>query len=55
LQQGCAVIPKSVDKDRIAEFSPAQLLSWQLQDADMVALDSLEDGAKFCWDPKDVE
>lgn len=54
LQQGCAVIPKSVQEGRIAEFSPAQLLTWRLEDQDMAALDSLADGFKYCWDPKDV-
>ena len=54
LQQGCAVIPKSVHPDRITQASPQALLSWQLSDADMAALNSLEDGTKFCWDASKI-
>jgi diketogulonate reductase-like aldo/keto reductase len=54
LQQGCAVLPKSVRQERIAEFAPDKLLSWELSPEDMDALAALEDGSKFCWDPKDV-
>lgn len=50
LQQGCAVIPKSVHPDRIQQASPDQLLGWELSAEDMAALDALEDGTKFCWD-----
>jgi len=50
LQQGCAVIPKSVHPERIQQASPRQLLGWQLGDDDMAALNALEDGTKYCWD-----
>ncbi|KAK9817953.1 hypothetical protein WJX72_004827 [[Myrmecia] bisecta] len=52
LQQGCAVLPKSVHQDYIAEFSEGKLLTWSLTDADMAELAALEDkGGKYCWDP----
>lgn len=54
LQQGCAVIPKSVHPDRIQQASPKELMSWQLSDADMAALDALEDGTKYCWDASKI-
>jgi diketogulonate reductase-like aldo/keto reductase len=54
LQQGCAVIPKSVHSSRIQQASPAQLLGWQLSQEDMSALNALEDGTKYCWDASDI-
>lgn len=54
LQQGCAVIPKSVSPERIQQASPDQLLSWELSADDMAALDALEDGTKFCWDASKI-
>lgn len=56
LQKGCTVIPKSVRPERIAEFAPAELLDggWALSEAQMDALDALEDGTKFCWDPTGI-
>ncbi|KAF6255387.1 Aldo/keto reductase [Scenedesmus sp. NREL 46B-D3] len=54
LQQGCAVIPKSVHPQYIQQHSPQQLLSWQLSDDDMAALSVLEDGHKYCWDASDI-
>ncbi|KAF8067170.1 hypothetical protein HT031_002217 [Scenedesmus sp. PABB004] len=50
LQQGCAVIPKSVRPDRIEQASPAALTGWALSPADMDELDAMQDGHKFCWD-----
>ncbi|DBB04537.1 TPA: hypothetical protein ACH3X1_012618 [Trebouxia sp. C0004] len=54
LQQGCAVIPKSSNKQHIDEASPNNLLSWELNQQQMQALDSMEDGHKYCWDPSTV-
>lgn len=54
LQQGCGVIPKSVTPSRLAEYSPSALLSWQLGEDDMAALDGLEDGHKYCWDASGI-
>jgi diketogulonate reductase-like aldo/keto reductase len=54
LQQGCAVIPKSVNPERIQQASPDQLLSWELSAGDLAALDALEDGTKFCWDASKI-
>jgi diketogulonate reductase-like aldo/keto reductase len=54
LQQGCAVIPKSVHPDRIQQGSPAQLLGWELAQEDMSALKALEDGTKYCWDASSI-
>lgn len=57
LEQGCAVIPKSVRPERVAEASEAALLSWQLPDQARRALDELaakEGGQKYCWDPQDI-
>lgn len=55
IQNGCAVIPKSSQPERIAEFAPAQLLDgWQLSEADMAALAGLEDGHKYCWDASSI-
>ena len=57
LQQGCAVIPKSVSPSRIAQFSEQHLLApWSEQELQVLAqLDAL--GAapqKFCWDPHGI-
>lgn len=54
LQQGCAVIPKSVHPERIQQASPQQLLSWELSQDDMEALNRLEDGTKYCWDASHI-
>ncbi|GIL56485.1 hypothetical protein Vafri_11842 [Volvox africanus] len=56
LQGGCAVIPKSVRAERIAEWQEDSLLGgdWGLSPAQVVALEGLEDGHKYCWDPSAV-
>ncbi|KAI8477485.1 MAG: NADP-dependent oxidoreductase domain-containing protein [Monoraphidium minutum] len=55
LQEGCAVIPKSITPARVAEFAPEQLLGgWGLTIDQMGKLAALEDGHKFCWDPADI-
>ncbi|GAX81499.1 hypothetical protein CEUSTIGMA_g8927.t1 [Chlamydomonas eustigma] len=56
LLKGCAVIPKSVRPERISGFSEAALLDgWSAEeDEEVLKLDSLEDGHKYCWDPSDI-
>lgn len=54
LQKGCAVIPKSIHPDYIAQYSPDQLLSHQLSQQHVIALDALEDGHKYCWDASGI-
>jgi diketogulonate reductase-like aldo/keto reductase len=54
IQQGCAVIPKSVHPQYVEQYGPQQLLTWQLSSGDMAALDELEDGHKYCWDASDI-
>ncbi|KAL3148340.1 hypothetical protein ABBQ38_013797 [Trebouxia sp. C0009 RCD-2024] len=54
LQQGCAVIPKSLNPMHIAEASPRELLSWELNHQQMKTLDGMNDGQKYCWDPTSV-
>lgn len=55
LQRGFAVIPKSASRARIVENAGA--LRWRLGDAEMAALDALEDAVgstRTCWDPHTV-
>jgi diketogulonate reductase-like aldo/keto reductase len=56
LQQGCAVIPKSVHAEYIQQARPEALLGWQLSAEDMAALDALSEGGttKFCWDASKI-
>ena len=56
LQQGCAVIPKTVHVHRLEEYRPEALLTWSLSDADMAALNALDDPdkGKVCWNPEDI-
>ncbi|GIL83834.1 hypothetical protein Vretifemale_12568 [Volvox reticuliferus] len=56
LQGGCAVIPKSVRPERIAEWREDLLLGgdWRLSQEQVTALEGLEDGHKYCWDPSAV-
>jgi len=55
LQSDCCVLPKSVTPDRILQFSEAELLSWEIDDAGMQRLNALgETPVKYCWDPADV-
>ena len=55
LDQGVAVIPKSVRPDRIKEWAEEALMGgWHLSRLDMDELATLEDGHKYCWDPKGV-
>lgn len=54
LQSGCLVIPKSVKQERIQAVTWQQLSGWHLSQQHMAALDGLEDGTKYCWDPSDI-
>ena len=45
----------AVYRKHIAELEPTALLSWSLTSAQMKLLDSLDDGHKYCWDPKVVQ
>uniref|UniRef100_A0A7S0RDB2 NADP-dependent oxidoreductase domain-containing protein n=1 Tax=Chlamydomonas leiostraca TaxID=1034604 RepID=A0A7S0RDB2_9CHLO len=56
LQKGAAVIPKSVRPARIAGFAPGALLGpgSRIPDAQMRALDGMEDGHKYCWDASGI-
>eukprot|EP01025_Chloroclados_australasicus_P065265 TRINITY_DN889_c0_g2_i3.p1 TRINITY_DN889_c0_g2~~TRINITY_DN889_c0_g2_i3.p1 ORF type:complete len:294 (+),score=47.79 TRINITY_DN889_c0_g2_i3:449-1330(+) len=54
LQKGCAVIPKSVQEYRIAQFAEQELLGWKLNKEQEEKLDALNDGNKICWDPRTV-
>lgn len=54
LQRGVAVIPKSDHVPRVVGQTPETLLSWSLDDEALGALDSLEDGTKYCWCPDSV-
>lgn len=56
LQSGCVVIPKSVHPERLAEWGEGHLLGadWGLGPRHMAALEAMEDGHKYCWDPSPV-
>ncbi len=50
------VIPKSVHPERLAEWGEGHLLGadWGLGPRHMAALEAMEDGHKYCWDPSPV-
>ena len=50
VQHGLVVLPKSTHAERIVEN--AALFDFTLDDAAMKALDALEEGHAFCWDPR---
>ncbi len=57
LTQGCAVIPKSVNPDRIRQYAPAVLLSAEpLSSEEMAVLDALgaAEQIKYCWNSRAV-
>ncbi|KAK9806495.1 hypothetical protein WJX73_003530 [Symbiochloris irregularis] len=54
LQSGCCVIPKSVHRERIQGATWQALSEWQLSPSQMKALNAMEAGQKFCWDPSTV-
>ncbi|KAL6104515.1 uncharacterized protein ACO6RY_14229 [Pungitius sinensis] len=53
IQNGVVTIPKSINKKRIQEN--CQVFGFQLEESDMAALGSLEDGRHVTWDPTNVE
>lgn len=57
LQRGCAVLPKSVRRERIEEAAPGRLAQLgELSAAELAALDALEgqQPQKYCWDPSGI-
>ena len=54
LQSDCIIIPKSVTPSRIEEWGHGRLVDFELDSQAMSALNGLEDGTKYCWDPTDV-
>ena len=54
LDKGAAVLPKSVRPGRVAEQAEPRLLGWSLSEAGTAALDAMEDGHKYCWDPSGI-
>ncbi len=51
LQKGFSVLPKSTNPDHIAENID---LDFDLDDQDMLTLDSIKTKAKYTWNPKTV-
>lgn len=54
LQAGCTVIPKSVQPERIEEYTESCLLSWELSVGSFEQLSSLPEEPKLCWDPSGI-
>lgn len=52
LQKGCVCIPKSVKPDRVK--SNADVFDFELGPEEMAALDGMEDGTRYCWDPTEI-
>ncbi|CAO3683848.1 unnamed protein product [Umbelopsis ramanniana] len=52
IQHGIPVVPKSTNEDHIRQN--LELYNFQISDEDMLAIDDLHSGHKFCWDSKDV-
>ena len=48
------MIPKSVRKERIQEFTEAELLTWSLSTEQMATLDNLPEKRKICWNPEAI-
>ena len=55
LQQGCAVIPKTTHEGHLSQYTEAELLCWSLSTKQMQALDALNDGHKYSWNPAPVQ
>jgi diketogulonate reductase-like aldo/keto reductase len=47
-------IPKTVSEEHLRQYGNDALLSWSLTDEAMEALDELEDGHKYCWNPAPI-
>lgn len=54
MQVGCSVIPKSVQAERIREFSERNLMDWELPEDIMDLLTDMPQEPKICWDPSFV-
>ena len=56
LRRGCAVIPKSVRRQRLEEVAPGRLATLALSDAALAELDGMEGELphKFCWDSSGI-
>ncbi|KAG2187804.1 hypothetical protein INT44_005494 [Umbelopsis vinacea] len=52
IQHGVPVVPKSTNEDHIKQN--LELYNFQISDGDMLTIDDLHSGHKFCWDSKDV-
>ncbi len=52
LQHDLVVIPKSVTRERV--YANADVFDFELRPDDMAALDALDEGRHFAWDPTGV-
>jgi diketogulonate reductase-like aldo/keto reductase len=52
IQSGMIVLPKSVKRSRIEENG--SVFDFQLDNADMEYLNSLDENYRTCWDPSEV-
>ncbi|MBI4438424.1 aldo/keto reductase [Candidatus Woesearchaeota archaeon] len=52
VQKGMVVLPKSANKERIAEN--ADVFGFRINEGDMAFLDSLDEGFRTCWNPTDA-
>lgn len=53
VQKGYVVLPRSTKSERIV--SNGAIFGWELTGDEMAALDALECGHRFCWDPTAVK
>ncbi|BDA78043.1 2,5-diketo-D-gluconic acid reductase [Leptospira kobayashii] len=53
LQKGMVLIPKSVKKERIREN--ADVFDFQINEADMMEIETWDEDYRTCWDPTTVE
>ncbi|WP_442915949.1 aldo/keto reductase [Leptospira sp. GIMC2001] len=53
LQKGMVVIPKSANPERIVQN--ADVYDFEINAADMVSMESWDEGLRTCWDPTTVE
>mmetsp|Transcript_63468 Transcript_63468/g.200738 ORF Transcript_63468/g.200738 Transcript_63468/m.200738 type:complete len:117 (-) Transcript_63468:10-360(-) len=52
LQGGCTALPKSVREARLVEN--LEVYDFSLSPDEVAALDAMEDGHKYTWDPSEV-